>query len=94
MRRMASDGLGDDVRVIKGGRVGVDVYRVAGEDLRWPVQGGGHDDEGVRGCEIRWSYARPGRSSHREAAGRAAAGAGSSPSAMTGAVTAPGAGSG
>jgi hypothetical protein len=31
---MASDGLGDDVRVIKGASVGADVFRIAGEDLR------------------------------------------------------------
>jgi hypothetical protein len=42
---MASDGLGDDDHVIKGGRVGADIFRVAGEDLRWAVQGGGHHDE-------------------------------------------------
>lgn len=48
-RCMASDGLGDDVRVVKGGRISADVFWVAGEDLRWPVQGGGHDDEGVHG---------------------------------------------
>ena len=38
-----------DVRVIKGARAGADVFRIAGEDLRWHVQGGGHDDEGVHG---------------------------------------------
>jgi hypothetical protein len=43
----ASDGLRDDVRVIKGGCVGADIFRVAGEDLRWPMQGSGHHDEGV-----------------------------------------------